>query len=392
MDERLPALALGVGITVVCSLPVFLAGAMAVQVADDLQFGTVGIGAAVSAFFGAVALSSVYLGRLTDRIGATVSLRVAAVVSAMSCLGIAAVTVNWVSLAGWLILAGIGQALAQPAANRMLVHRVGLARLGTAFGIKQAAPPTASILAGLSVPALALTVGWRWAYVLSAVGAILLAGLLGRTSPTPRGVTNRTLPTSPRKPLRGRAALVILGTGFAIAFATSSVVLAFYVEAAVRAGASSGTAGSLFALGGVSVVVTRLAAGVACDRLRITPLHLSAALLVIGAVGIALLATNEQVPMAFGAVISLTGTWGFPGVFWFALVSAYPESPGRITGAIAPAATGGLVGPVGFGAIASTFGYPPAWRLAAVLALLAAIAFVIGAQRLTDLGAEGGPP
>lgn len=381
------AMAIGAAATVVCSLPVFFTAAMAVQVTADLRFGTVGIGAAVATFFGTMALSSIHLGRLADRLGATVSLRIATIGAALAATGIAVVSTSWLTLVVWLVLAGIAAALAQPAANRLLIHRVRRDRLGTAFGLKQSAPPTASMLAGLSVPAIALTVGWRWGYAALAVAALLVAVAVGpRPTDAPPQVPRAHRPKL--EPLRDRPTLVVLATTFGLAFATSSVVLAFYVDAAVRAGTSPRNAGLVFAAASLTAVVTRLAAGVACDRFPIDPLRLCAALLATGAVGIGLLASGRPAVMTLGAVIGIAGTWGFPGLFWFALVRAYPETPGRITGTMAPAAIGGIVGPIGFGALATSRGYPFAWAMSATLAVFAATTMLFAARQLTAAGAS----
>lgn len=377
------ALIVGASVTVACSLPVFFTGAMAVQISTELGFGPVGIGGAVAAFFATMALVSIHLGRVVDRFGATLSMRIAALGGGASALGVALLARNWPSLVGWLVLSGLAAALAQPAANRLLVNRIRQARLGTAFGMKQSAPPIASMLAGLAVPAVALTVGWRWAYVLAAIWAVLAAVAVG---PRPA-----ILPTStPRAeggkppPLKDRATLVVMVVGFGLAFITSSAVLAFYVEAAVRVGVTQSVAGAIFAAGSFTAILARLVLGAASDRYAFSPLRMSSLLLVGGTVGLVLLATGRPVLMGIGAVIALTGTWGFPGLFWFALVSAYAEAPGRITGAMAPAAIGGIVGPVGFGALATTVSYTVAWSVSAVIALLAAIALLVGATRLDD--------
>ena len=374
-------MAISVAATMVCSLPAFFTAAMAVQLSEDLDFGTVGIGAAVATFFGTMALSSMHLGRIADRFGATISLRIATIGAGIAAAGIAIASTDWLTLVAWLVLAGVSAALAQPATNRLLINRVRRDRLGTAFGLKQSAPPTASMLAGLSVPAIALTVGWRWGYGLLAILAVLVAVAVGPrppTAPSRRPMTSSGKPL----PLRDRPTLVVLAASFGLAFATSSVVLAFYVDAAVRAGSSPRHAGLVFAAASFAAVATRLAAGVACDRFPIDPLRLSATLLVVGALGQGLLATGRPAVMTLGAVLGLAGTWGFPGVFWFALVRAYPETPGRITGTMAPAAIGGIVGPIAFGTLATNVGYSSAWGVSGVVAVLAAAAMLFAARQL----------
>jgi predicted MFS family arabinose efflux permease len=380
---------IGTSATVVGSLPVFFTAAMAVQLSADLDFGPVGIGAAVGTFFGTMAAASMYLGRVADRLGATRSLRIATVGAAASAFGIAIGARNFVGLITGLVVAGLAASLAQPAANRLLMNRVRLERLGSAFGLKQSAPPMASMLAGLAVPGIALTVGWRWAYVAAGVLALSVAiGVGPRPDSAPMRL-GRKVRAKP-EPLPHRATLVTLALGFGLAFAASSVVLGFAVDSAVRAGLSPQRAGLVFAAASLTAIATRLTAGVACDRYTFAPLRLSALLLTLGAVGIGLLATGRPTVLSIGTVLALAGTWGFPGVFWFALVRAYPTTPGRITGTMAPAAIGGVVGPIGFGAVATGVTYPVAWSIAAGLALCAAIAMLVGARRLSDL-AEADP-
>ncbi|MEX0835252.1 MAG: MFS transporter [Nitriliruptor sp.] len=370
------------------SLPVFFTAAMAVQLRAELGFGTVGIGAAVGVFFGTMAVSSLYLGRVADRLGATVSLRTASFGIAAAAFGIAALSRNWLSLTSGLVVAGLAAALAQPAANRLLINRVRGARLGTAFGLKQSAPPTASMLAGLAVPAISLTVGWRWAYVLAGIGALMVAVAVGPRPPNAPRKIRRAERVKPEA-LPHRATLVVLAVSFGLAFAASSVVLAFYVDSAVETGTSERQAGLVFAAASLTAVVTRLVAGAACDRYTFEPLRLSAVLLGSGAIGTALLAVGRPATVVLGAVVALGGTWGFPGVFWYALVRAYPATPGRITGTMAPAALGGVVGPIGFGAVATEVSYSVAWSLASAVALLAAAAMLVGARRLARTGAVG---
>jgi len=382
------ALVIGAAATVVGSLPVFFTAAMSVQLAADLDFGPVGIGAAVAVFFGTVAVSSVPLGRLADRLGASRSLWIATLGAAIAAFVIAAFARDWLTLALGLAIAGVSAALSQPATNRLLMSRVGGARLGMAFGLKQSAPPVASMLAGLAVPAVALTVGWRWAYVAAGLAALLVALAVG---PRPVAVPGR-LQRAPRgRPgrLPHRGTLLVLVVSFGLAFAVSSAVLGFYVDSAVHGGASQQRAGLVFAAASLTAIVTRLLAGAACDRYDFAPLRLSAALLGAGAVGIGLLAIGRPSVGAFGAILALGGGWGFPGVFWYALVRAYPGTPGRITGAMAPAAIGGVIGPIAFGAVATGAGYPLAWGLTGLLAGISAVAMLFGAHRLAVAGPDG---
>ena len=375
------ALVLGTAATVAASLPVFVTAAMSVQVSEALGFGAVGIGAAVATFFATVALSAVHLGRAADRLGSATALRVANIGTAAASLGIATFARSWPTLAVGLAVAGVAAALGDPATNRLLSLEIDSARLGAALGLKQSAPPLASMLAGLAVPALALTVGWRWAYALSGVLALAVAAAVGRKATTAekaRGPAPRGHPA----PLPGRGALLLLAASFALAFAASSIVLSFYVDTAVRAGTDPGLAGLLFAGASLTAIMTRMIAGVVCDRTSVRPLVLGGALLAVGALGISLFIVGQVWAQTVGVVLALGGSWGFPGVFWYALMRAYPETPGRITGMMSPAAIGGVVGPLAFGALAATANVRSAWLATSILALLASATMLLGHRRL----------
>ena len=75
---------------------------------------------------------------------------------------------------GWLAAAlavgGLANAVGQPAGNATLAQHVSADRFGIAFAVKQSGIPVATLLGGLAVPAVALTIGWRWAF---AAGALL---------------------------------------------------------------------------------------------------------------------------------------------------------------------------------------------------------------------------
>lgn len=368
----------------------YLTGAMAVQLTDALGFGTAGLGAAVALSRAAPAVASPYLGRLADVLGATRSIRSAALVAILAGLGVALFARSWLTFVGWLMLGGLAGALAQPAANRLLTVVVDTGRLGVAFGIKQSAPPAASMAAGLSVPAIALTVGWRWAFVASALfaGSIALAA-----RPTAqRTETRRRARNEVRPKLADRRFLVTLAMAFGLATAFSAATTTFYVDAAVPAGTPLSTAGLFLAAGSLGAICTRVVAGFACDRMRRGHLRLCAVLIASACLGLGLLATGRPTPMAAGVLIALSGGWGFNGVFWYSLLRAYPASPGQVTGAIAPGGlTGGTLGPLGLGVVAERFGFPVMWRATAVLAALAATAIWYVARGLpTPTGEDAG--
>ncbi len=160
----------------VCVLPIFLAGALGVQLRHSLHFGTAGLGFAIGAAFLVATATSYGFGHLAERLGAMRQMRFAVLAAAVSCAGIAAEAHSLVELIGWLTLGGMANAACQPAANIYLASTISENRQGLAFGIKQSAIPASMLLGGMAVPVVALTIGWRWAYAGVALAALMVAG------------------------------------------------------------------------------------------------------------------------------------------------------------------------------------------------------------------------
>ncbi|MEX2562334.1 MAG: hypothetical protein WD358_03660, partial [Nitriliruptoraceae bacterium] len=119
------------------------------------------------------------------------------------------------------------------------------------------------------------------------------------------------------------------------------------------------------------------------DRMMTGHLRTSGVQLAIGSIGILLLSQGGTATMGVGVIIALAGTWGFNGVFWYALVRAYPKTPGRVTGAVFPGGLiGGTLGPTAFGVLAATTSYPTAWRLTAIAPLTAAVLMTYASSQL----------
>ncbi|MGW5673308.1 MFS transporter, partial [Micromonospora sp. NPDC003776] len=160
--------------TIACVLPVFLLGGLAVQMGHDLHFSPAGLGLAVSVYFGISALASMPSGALVERHGSAVVARAGILLSAGSLLAVAVLARSYPVLVALLALSAAANALGQLASNAALARHVPAHRQGLSFGVKQAAIPVSTLLAGAAVPTIALTAGWRWAFV-AAAGAALAA-------------------------------------------------------------------------------------------------------------------------------------------------------------------------------------------------------------------------
>jgi cyanate permease len=252
-------------------------------------------------------------------------------------------------------------------------------RQGLAFGIKQAAIPTATLLSGLAAPVLALTVGWRVAFAAAAALAVGIAILAPReawgSEPQHDG--------RPGSDRAGRGTLLVLALGLGLGSAAAVPLGSFLVESGVAAGLEPGVAGTLLAVASATSIAARFAAGWVADRRVRGHLRRIAILLFAGAVGFALLAVSQS-PLLLvpGAILAFAAGWGWPGLFNFAVVNENRSEPAAATGFTQTGAyVGSALGPLAFGVIVDQLSYTAAWLGSAGLALGASVAMLV-ARRL----------
>jgi MFS family permease len=381
MSER-RAIVLGGGGLGVTLLPLFLTGALGVQITEELAIGTAGLGLVVAIHRGSSVTVAIAAGRWVDGLGARRSLRISSLLAAASAFGVALFARDWTTLILWLLLSGLAMSIADPAANRLLVRSVVPARLGRSFGFKQSAPPTSTMLAGLSVPLVALTLGWRAAFVMAGVLALLVAAGTGPLGERPA----RPERGRERGELGDRRAIGMLALALALGTSTSATVSAFYVVSAVASGTDQRLAGTLLAAASVLTITTRVLLGLIVDRFASGHLWFFAVGQGAGLLGLLLLSSGDPTVMSLGVPIALAGTWGVHGVFWFAVVRAFPEKPGAISGVvIAGGLSGGVLGPLAFGALADAAGFRAAWTLTACLAAAAVLSTAGAVRRLRSM-------
>ncbi|MGF1473009.1 MAG: MFS transporter [Rubrobacteraceae bacterium] len=355
-------------------MPGFLTGGLAVQMRQELGFGNVALGLAITLFFAFTSIFSVLSGWLVERFGSHRSMRLAAVGSAASMLGVAVFARSWTLLVVCLVVGGFANALAQPATHLSLAREIPSTRQGLSFGIKQAAIPTATLLAGLAVPTVALTVGWRWAFV----GGALLAGAIAFL--VPAGTEERA--TSVEESRSGdvrTGPLVLLAVGVGLGATAATPLGAFIVESAVATGIEVGRAGLLLALGSAVGITIRVGLGYLADFMPGGRLKLAAGMLGAGAIGFVLLATRLDYLFVVGTVVAFGAGWGWPGIFNFAVVKTNPGAPAAATGITQTGASGGAaLGPLIFGFVLQATGYTTAWLVCGSFALLSAVVMLIG--------------
>jgi len=153
-------------------LPVTLLGSLIVQIRSDIDISTVQLGTSVAIFSGVAALASIPGGRVVDRLGWIRSIWISSLLLAVPLLAIGVVAFEFWNVAVFCGFAGFGSAMVPPSANLAIIQSIPKLRHGVAFGVKQAAVPAGSVLAGFTVQAIGLTIGWRWAFVAAALGIV----------------------------------------------------------------------------------------------------------------------------------------------------------------------------------------------------------------------------
>jgi predicted MFS family arabinose efflux permease len=365
-----------VATTIACVVPVFLLGGLAVQIGEDLSFSPAGLGLAVSVYFGVSALASVPSGALVERHGPAAVARAGILLAAASLVAIAGLARSYAVLLVLLAVSAGANALGQLASNSALARHVPPGRQGLSFGVKQAAIPVSTLLAGLAVPAIALTAGWRWAFVAAAGGALTALFLVPPGERPPAPTANRR-----RSPAAG--ALVVLGAAATLAAGAANGLGTFLVDSAVARGLDPGLAGLTLTFGSAVCVVGRVLGGWLADRRASGHVATIAGMLVVGAVGLGLLALTGPAALAVGVVLGFGLGWAWPGLMNFAVVQLHPQAPAAATSITQTGVyAGGCVGPLALGTIAAHSGYPRMWLTAAAAMLLAAGLMLAGSRML----------
>jgi MFS family permease len=366
--ERKPLLT-AVAYTGLGVLPLFLVSTQVLQLDREIDFGVGRLGLATAAFFGAAALAANPAGRLVARLGSGAGLRIGSAVTVASCI-LAAVAPVWWAIPLAVAVGGVGNGFIQVSSNIAIFNGVRKGRQGFAFGAKQASVPTASILAGLSLPAVGLVFGWRWVFV----GAALLALMFALS--VPHLDRNRPPTREERAPGRIPSILWLGIAGLAGAAAGNGLSL-FIVPSAVDVGIEEAAAGAVLAACSLLVVILRVSAGLVVDR-RGSSGHAEMAIMAtVGAVGAFALTAATSPPLYLVAMpIALLGAWGWPGIIFFTVVNTYPEFPAKASGMILSFnLTGTLIGPLVVGALAERGNYPGAWIFVSVCSAIAAVGF-----------------
>lgn len=374
-------LAVAVLVVTASTQPVFLLGAAFVDMGPELGYGPTGLGILTGTFFLTSAAASTPLGKLVERLGWRRAMRLNAL---SSCLLVAAIGLgawNLPTLVVLLVAAAVVYGLANPAANLALADHGDPKRRALIFGLKHAGIPSSTLLAGLAVPVLVVTAGWRAAYVAaSAVGIAVFLLVPGEEPPPSR----REEEPDPRRKVAPLGVRRLLGLAAGSALATwGPVALSTYVvAAAVEEGFSPSVAGLLLFGGSAASIAARILAGHVTDRVGGRGFAGMAMLTGLGA-AIFLLVPAAGGGLFAGLVLAAFATgWAWPGLMTYTVVNANIDSVAA-SSSITQAGVffGAGAGPLVLGWVVGAHGFDAAWLLAAgALAVSTVTVSTVGAR------------
>jgi MFS family permease len=345
-------------------------GILASFIIDDLGITRAQLGIALGVINVGGAVLSPVAGRITDRIGGKRAMIALFVASAATFL-IFGFAFAYVMLIVGAFAAAFSQATANPSTNKLIAEDLAAGERGVITGIKQSGVQAGIFLGGLIVPSLALTFGWRGAYLFVAAVPLVFVGLAVLVFPTAE-VTS----AEQRSRDRGRLPAAIwwlAGYGFLLGFsgAVTYLVPLFAEETLGMSPVAGGIAAAVIAFTAVPgrILWSRYAerSGAFHGSLgTMAALSVAAALLFYGAgAGWAWLLWPAAVLIAAGS-----SSWNSVGML-AVMIEAGTASTGRASGVVLFGFLAGLgIAPPIFGAIIDRTGsYDLMWLLSAVSSL-----------------------
>ena len=374
--------------TVSSVYPAFLAGALGPELRASIDLSEGFFGFVIGAFFAGSALGSVGLGRLGERLGARRMLSLSLLTTATVTALVAGLVRSGLFLVAALAVAGFANSGSQTAVNKLLSQSIDPKRLGFAMAVKQSGMPGATLLGGLAVPAIALTVGWPYAYAAASCLAVTALFVVLRFAPDDGPGTASTAPTatapsttapSTTEVLTSQSALIAAAVAAGFSAAAAGTLGSWLTSSATDAGWSSGAAGVLLAVGSISGIATRLVLGWRADRSAGLPMRTAAIFLAFGALGALLLAPRMDWTHALAAVVAFGAGWSWPALFNFAVVRANPGAAAQATGITQTGVYVGVFsGPIVMGQVVERASYAAGWSMVASSMLIGAgVMFVV---------------
>lgn len=359
-------------------------GVLATFIIDDFGISRGTLGWVVSANVVVAAAFSPFAGTLTDRMGGRRSLAFVFGMSAVSFAILGTAPIVAFMFVGSAV-AALAQAAGNPSTNKLIGEYLPRGERGVVTGIKQSGVQAGITIAGLTLPTVAIAMGWRAAMLVVAV-VPLVAGLLtvvvvpgDRRSGDRRTSGNAALPPSIRW-------LALYGAIFGFAGAVSFYVPLFAEESL---GLDPRLGGLAVAVAGAVAFVARIGwARFAEQRHSFRGPLATMAMLGVAAAASMLASMIVPVLLWVGAVMTGMGTSAWNSVGMLAVIEDAGDATGRASGIVLLGFLAGLgIGPPVYGALVDATGsYAPMWILS-IAASIAALMIIVAWQRSGDRAA-----
>jgi len=394
-DRRSTLVAVLVATMTATSFQIFALSVLAIELITDLDLSRAELGLIGSVNTMTGALTAPLSGRLTDRIGPWAAAVSGMLISAVG-MSMMALSGSTLALAASALVSGVPQGWGNPATNALIAERVAPGVQGTITGIKQSGVQFGVFLSGLTLPTLAVWLGWRgasWVYAaVFALVAVLTAVLLPRrpTAPTPP-------PSAPHDAsVADRAGSVGAGSaggvddvvamdpwiwrlaGYALLSGTVGGTIGrfFPLWAEESVGMTTRTAGFLVAMTGMLGIVARIVAGRVAEASESPPRLLRILAVLGGVYGLVLVATPALGSWILwpATALNAVGIGAWNAVAMLAIIMVVPRQlAGRASGVVMLGFLGGLSlgSPIAGWAVDRWGSYQPVWGVCVVLSALA---------------------
>ena len=363
--------------SVVASFPLFFAGGFAVRLQDDLSISKSQFGISVSAYFITSAVGSFTIGSLIDKFGARAGFLIASTGGGVAAI-LVAVSNSFGLFAFALAVAGVSNTSGQLAGNRVLAG-LGSNRQGLGFGVKQAAVPLGSFLAGAVVGTFGAEIDWRSAFLVYSMFAFLCAAL------APDG-PGKASAAEPRRPVgQDWPCLLALALAGSLGGAAGNGLAVLTVDAFAESGYSESASAIALAVGSGLTIVARTSIGWVAGRRQGSGFVELGSAKALGAVGFGLMAVTQDVPVLLWSalILAFLGAWGWPGVMYYTVIRNTTTTPGTATGFVVTGVfMGGIAGAPLLASIAERWSYNTAWTTASLMGIVAT-SMVVLASRLS---------
>jgi len=347
-------------------------GILATFIIEDLSISRAELGVVLAVVNIAAATLSPVVGHITDRIGGKAAI-IALFVLAGATFFLLGIAVGYVVLLVAALAAAVSNAFANPATNKLIAEDVPPGERGLITGIKQSGVQGGIFLGGLTVPSIAVAIGWRGAYLVVASVPLLLALLAVWLVPSaPPSASSHDQHERVRLPI---AIWWLAGYGFMSGFSGSVTYLVplFAEETLELSPVVGGVAVSVIAVVAVAgrIAWSRFAEHSGAYRsslLTMAGLSLLAAVLFFASGPVAIwLIWPAAIAIALGS-----SSWNSVGML-AVMVEAGVAATGQASGVVLFGFLAGLgLGPPVFGAIVDATGsYDLMWVLSAITAVAA---------------------